>query len=244
MDTTNVIPKDDMTNCQRWQLDSFDSSNKQATSDSDQTDTPDHKTSSLSSNNNAESDDQKQFVSPTKEQKNQVFQQAQEDGYAAGFQVGRTAGYQEGKQAAEKEIKGELNRIQTILSELDQELQQIDQQVAQDLLTLALDIAKKMINEALKIRPELVLPVVQEAIRQLPQATQHPRLFLHPDDALLINNHLKDELSQSNWKICNDEKIERGGCRVETARSEVDASLSTRWQRIIASIGQENNWLE
>jgi flagellar assembly protein FliH len=239
--TTHVIPKEDMTPFQRWKMDPLDSPNKQGASTSSQSDTSDQEVKPPASN---ASEKQSPLTLPTEEQVDQVFQQAQKEGYSAGFQAGRSAGYQEGKQAAETEIKGEVKRIQAILSELDQELHQIDQQVAQDLLTLALDLAKKMIMEALKIRPELVLPIVHEAIRQLPHATQHPRLFLHPDDAVLVSSRLNDELSQSDWKICTDEKIDRGGCRVDAAGSEIDAGLSTRWKRILATLGQENNWLE
>jgi flagellar assembly protein FliH len=239
--TTHVIPKEEMTPFQRWKLDSLDSPNTQGTSTLSQSNAPDQEAKPSA---NISSEKLSPLTLPTEEQIEKVFQQAQKDGYSAGFQSGRSAGYQEGRHAAETEIKGEVTRIQTILSELDRELYQIDQQVAQDLLTLALDLSKKMITEALKIRPELVLPIVHEAIRQLPHATQHPRLFLHPDDATLVNSHLSDELSQSDWKICTDEKIERGGCRVDAAGSEVDASLSTRWQRILAALGQESNWLE
>ena len=38
--------------------------------------------------------------------------------------------------------------------------------------------------------------------------------------------------------------MERGGCRVETANSQIDASLATRWKRVVSSIGQDNSWLE
>ena len=206
-----------------------------------QVDKPENKAESPE---NSEPEKQNSSALPTAEQIDHVFQRAQEDGYSAGFQAGRAAGYQEGKQSAGIESQTEIKRIQAILSELDKELHQIDQQVAQDLLTLALDLAKTMVKDALQIRPDLVLPIVQEAIRQLPHAAQQPRLILHPDDALLVEKCLNDELSQSGWKICKDEKIERGGCRVEAAGSEVDASLSTRWQRILATLGQENNWLK
>ena len=239
--TTHVIPKENMTPYQRWQLDSLDSAKTQDTPASSQTDKTGQKAEPSTS---TDPEGQEPHTLPTKEQIEHIFQQAQEDGYSVGFQAGRSAGYQESRQNAEKELKNEIKHIQTILSELDRELHQIDQQVAQDLLTLALSLSKKMIIEALQIRPEIVLPIVQEAIRQLPHAAQHPRLHLHPDDALLVSNHLSDELSQSDWKVCKDEKIERGGCRVDAEGSEVDASLSTRWQRILATIGQENNWLE
>lgn len=239
--TTHVIPKKDTASVQRWKLDNLDKPKPQNPPEPSQVDQPDKVSESPA---NTEPEKQPTPALPTAEQINHVYQQAQEDGYSAGFQAGRAAGYQEGKQAADSETKNEIKRIQLILAELDQELHQIDQDVAQDLLTLALDLAKTMIKNALQIQPELVLPIVREAIGQLPHAAQHPRLFLHPDDALLVSHHLNDELSQADWKICQDEKIERGGCRIEASGSEVDGSLSTRWQQVLAKLGQENNWLK
>jgi flagellar assembly protein FliH len=72
----------------------------------------------------------------------------------------------------------------------------------------------------------------------------HPRLILHPDDATLVREQLGDQLSQSDWKIHEDAQIKRGGCRIEANGSEIDASMETRWQRIVATIGLEDGWLK
>jgi hypothetical protein len=37
--------------------------------------------------------------------------------------------------------------------------------------------------------------------------------------------------------------MDRGGCRVETASNQIDATTSTRWQRIAASLGKDSDWL-
>lgn len=152
----------------------------------------------------------------------------------------REEGYQEGKSLALTETQ----RLHSLVENLERELQQFDQQVAQDLLTLSLDVAKRMLGQALKIRPELVLTVVQEAIGCMPHFNQHAHLVLHPEDAVLVRSHLGEQLSHSGWKILEDGRIERGGCRVETAGSQIDATVPSRWQRVLAAIGQEGNWLE
>lgn len=100
-----------------------------------------------------------------------------------------------------------------------------------------------MISKALQVNPELIIPIVQEAMRHLPHTSHPPQLILHPDDAKLIHKHLSDQQSQSDWKICEDEKVEKGGCRIKTNGSEIDASTPTRWQQILTTIGQEDNWL-
>ena len=102
-----------------------------------------------------------------------------------------------------------------------------------------------MVTQALKLKPELIVPIVQKAIRNLPNMTmQHPRLYLHPDDAKIVHHYLDEQLTQDNWSIREDEQLSRGGCHIETNNSEMNASLEVRWQRILSAIGQQDTWLE
>jgi len=40
-----------------------------------------------------------------------------------------------------------------------------------------------------------------------------------------------------------DEQIERGGCRVKTEASDVDATLQGRWGKVVATLGRNDEWL-
>lgn len=172
---------------------------------------------------------------PTAAEVEHIHQQAHEEGYAAGAQKAR---------AEEQAARDEAQRLAGIIGALDQELQQVDQQVAQNLLDLAMEMAKQMLLQALKVKPELLLSVVNEAISELPHFSQHAHLILHPSDAELVRSKMGEQLDHTGWKIFEDAQIERGGCRVETAHSQIDASLATRWKRVVSSIGQDNSWLE
>jgi flagellar assembly protein FliH len=44
--------------------------------------------------------------------------------------------------------------------------------------------------------------------------------------------------------VVEDPQIERGGCRLETPSTEIDATLETRWRRVIASLGRDDPWIE
>jgi flagellar assembly protein FliH len=68
-------------------------------------------------------------------------------------------------------------------------------------------------------------------------------LFLHPDDAAHVKECLQDDLAQADWRIVEDPNIQRGGCRVETASNQIDASIGTRWQRIARALGKSSEWL-
>lgn len=169
---------------------------------------------------------------PTAEQVERICEQAREESHAAGYAQGKA------------QAQAEAERLQALLGNLERELQRLDQHVAQDLLALSLDVARQMLCQAFKVRPELVLPVVQEAIRCLPHVNQHAHLILHPDDAALVRSHRGEQLAHSDWKIIEDARIERGGCRVETGSAQIDATVSSRWQRVLAAIGQDGGWLE
>ncbi|RFC41229.1 MAG: flagellar assembly protein FliH [Candidatus Nitrotoga sp. CP45] len=169
---------------------------------------------------------------PTAAQIEHIHMQAHEEGYQAGYVEGM------------KQAGTEAQRIAKMLESLNKELQNVDQQIAQDLLNLALEIAKQMLQQALKIKPELLLSVVHAAIGELPYFNQNAHLVLHSDDAVLLRASMGEQLLHTGWKIFEDNQIERGGCRVETAHSQIDATLPKRWQRVVASIGQDNAWLE
>ena len=169
---------------------------------------------------------------PTAAQLEHIHIQAHEEGYQAGYAEGM------------KQAGTEAQRMEKMLESLNKELQQVDQQIAQDLLNLALEISKQMLQQALKIKPELLLNVVRAAINELPYFNQNAHLVLHSDDAALLRTSMGEQLLHTGWKIFEDNQIERGGCRVETAHSQIDATLPKRWQRVVASIGQENAWLE
>lgn len=168
---------------------------------------------------------------PTAEQVERIHLQSREEGYAAGYQEGRAQAMQEAQ------------RLRTLLEELGRALHELDQTVADELLKLALDIARQMLGQALKLRPELVLPVIQEAVRCLPQFDQTVRVILHPQDAALVSSYIAEHPAASGWIIVEDARLERGGCRAETANSEVDATLQNRWRRVVAALGSTEEWL-
>ena len=164
-----------------------------------------------------------------------IRQQAHDEGYTQGHNAGYAAGIQQ--------ARTEAAQIHTLLQTLQNALNQMDEQLAQSLLDLSLEIARKMTGEILQERPEIILKIVNEAIGGLPHFNQNAHLILHPDDAELLRKQMGEELSHTGWKIFTDAKIRRGGCRVETAHTQVDAATETRWKRIIESIGQDKSWL-
>ncbi len=179
-----------------------------------------------------------EVVLPTVEEIEAIRQQARDEGLAAGRQEGYDAGYAEGQAQGQQEAA----HLAALAASYEKALHGLEQAMANDMLGLALDMAKQILRESLNLKPEAVLPVVQEAIGVLVQTTRHPVLVLHPDDAALVRKHLAAELSHLPWKIVEDGQMGRGGCRVESETIEIDATLENRWKRLAEALGRHDSW--
>jgi flagellar assembly protein FliH len=166
-------------------------------------------------------------VLPTADEIEALQQRAHDEGFAAGL----------------LEAQQEVRRLAAISGALQGAVSGIEAEVAEALLGLSLDLAQQIIRQSLAIRPELVLPVVQEALRGLAGSYQNNILLLHPADAELVSRHASEELAKNNWRIVVDERIEAGGCRVESSTGEVNATLAQRWQLAMANLGRNDAWI-
>ncbi len=167
---------------------------------------------------------------PTVEDIERIHRDAHKQGY--------DAGYEEGTARARMEAL----RLHTLVEQLDGALAALDQQVAEELLGLSLEVARRVVRQAIKARPEAILDVVREALNQLPQ--QHAAIHLHPEDAALVRSHLGDQLAHLGHRIVEEPGQARGGLRIEAGASQLDASLASRWQRAVESIGASAEWVE
>lgn len=233
---TGFVPKEKLTAYQRWELAAFD-------------ETGEPPPSTLPPGESVASAEDSADLSPpltlaTAEEIERIYAEAHEsgrsEGHSEGHSEGRAAGYEEG--LAQTRI--EAAQIDTLLKNLQHSLQGFDQSVADQLLALSIEVANQVLRQSLRVKPDLLLPIVREAVAALPPHQGHPVLFLNPDDAALVRTHLGEQLSHNNWRIIEDSRLEAGGCRVEVGTSEIDATVETRWRRVIESIGVSQDWLD
>lgn len=218
--SANVIPKEQQTAYQRWEMASFGEAR------------PSTKASP--------SADEAQLAALREKSRLQGYAEGKQQGHEEGCKAGYTAGLEQGRSDAAKEIAC----LQQLAEGFRSELTQANEVIAQDMLNLALDLAKAMLKTALQVKPELVLPIVSEAVRYLPTLQQPALLYLHPMDAQLVLRAMEAELSKAGWRVVEDVQMERGGCRIETGSNQIDATAPVRWQRIAAALGQDSNWME
>lgn len=228
-----IIPKEEMTPYQRWELASFNEE-------------PEPEPEPLPVEEDLE--EPPPVPQLTAEQLDAIREAARQEGFAEGrehgLQAGRSEGYMAGLQQGQTEVNEVIQHFRQIAVNFSTEVSQCSESMAPELLELALDLAKAMLKTALQVRPELVLPTVTAALQTLPVLQLPATLTLHPEDAALVRQHLGEELLQQGWRIDDDAHMERGGCRVETRTNQIDASPQTRWKRLGESLSKQLDWLD
>lgn len=184
------------------------------------------------------------IVYPTVEELEQIREEARQDGYDEGHAAGHADATEEVKKVADEALKQELQKVQVLADNFSTALQDADQLIANEVLDLALQLAKGMLKNALQVKPELILPIVRDAIEYLPSLQQPALLVLHPDDAPTVRAGLGEELDKGGWRVIEDPSVGRGGCKVDTASNTIDASAAARWQRLSHALGKEVDWLD
>ena len=201
-----VIPKEQLSAYQRWELSALEDPQPSAEVNTVQL--------------------------PTAEEIDHIHQQAYQEGFAAGMKDGL------------QEAQLSVETMNKLMGGLIESLQQFDQELADETLELAVGIARQMVRETIRLKPEIAVSVVRDAMASLPHSNQHVILYLNPQDSALVRAFLDKEGHHGTWRIVEEAHMERGGCRLETASSEIDAMVESRWKRIASALGSDIDWTE
>ncbi|MBQ5950256.1 flagellar assembly protein FliH [Massilia sp. ST3] len=230
-----VIPKEQQSAYQRWEMASFNERPAPAPAPAQQVPV----------------EIVPQVVLPSVEEIEAMREAARHEGYLQGLQEGREQGYAEGRaqgyadgaEAGQTEAATELEHVRAIAATFGDAVAAADETIAADVLELALRLARGMVRTAFDVRPELIVPIVREAIGYLPVLQQPALLSLHPEDALIVRQTMADELTKGGWRIIEDASLARGGCKVETASNQIDAQAQARWHRLTHALGANIEWM-
>jgi len=159
-------------------------------------------------------------------------------------EAARAEGYAEGVAAGRVEGEQACGRMKQLVESFGNTLDNLDFQLADMVLALALDVARQVVAGELAARPERILDVVNLALKQMAETSREARLLLNPEDAALVRPHLEQVLDKNRLRIVEDVRIMRGGCLIETSQGDLDATLPARWRQVVQVLGSNRNWIE
>ena len=156
------------------------------------------------------------------------------------YESGRADGLREGKASAAADAR----HLRELCAVITLQGKDINQQLADDLLRLALALAQQMVRRTIAIHPEVIIALLQDALTQMSNAATQLTLTLHPADAVLVRARLAEQSEFENWKIVESTAIQRGGAVLHSAASHMDATVETRWQHLTRKLGLDDTWLD
>ncbi|WP_457666141.1 flagellar assembly protein FliH [Thiolapillus sp.] len=178
---------------------------------------------------NPEEKVQKAAQPPTAAQLEEVHRQARQEGFQQGLEEGLREGQ---RQSAEK-----IKRLDGLLQYLARPFEQLDSQVEEQLVMLSLAVARQLVRREIKSDPGQIVGVIREAMGLLPVAAGKVQVELHPEDAALVREVLNlDEDDERSWRIREVPTLSRGGCRIATSTSNIDATVEGRLNKVIAEV--------
>jgi flagellar assembly protein FliH len=236
---SRIIPKEQLAGYQRWQIGSFD---KPATPSAAPTEKAQASPApeGLLDSSMSESGTVVEIPFPTADDLARINDAARTEGYQAGYEEGLAVG----KAEFDARTADQTAQFSTIIGNLQVSLAHLDQNISDQLLDLSIEIAAQVLRSALTVHRELLLPTIREALAELPLHHGTISLHLSPADAEALSALLKDQLAHTGAHIVPDVSIAEGGCQIKAGSSEIDASIETRWRRVIEAIGIEaTQWL-
>ncbi|MEJ2592272.1 MAG: flagellar assembly protein FliH [Candidatus Thiodiazotropha sp.] len=173
---------------------------------------------------------------PTLAQLERLQKEAYEEGYGKGRQEGFEFGHKEGLEQARQTLQRYTDQFERLLSTFEHPLRELDNQVERELLSLVIAIVRQLVRREVKSDPNLIIGVVREALSILPVNSRNVRLMVHPEDAELIRDIYALGDTEVGWKLVEDPVVNRGGCKVVTDTSQIDATLDSRLASLIAPL--------
>ena len=158
-----------------------------------------------------------------------ILKKQLDDYYRMGFREGQEKTKRDLEQDYSNRLIRKYEDVYNILQQYDSHLLDLEKAFESLVIETAFEMAKKIVQREVEDRT-MINENVREAINKIIGANE-VRLKLHPQDYNELTEESKNMLHTSSFqkiKIDPDERIEKGGCYIETEIGSVDARISTQ----------------
>ncbi|HLU62769.1 MAG TPA: FliH/SctL family protein [Gammaproteobacteria bacterium] len=155
------------------------------------------------------------------------------------YEEGKAQGLEEGRRIAADVLRQKLAALDNIFSTLHAPLEKLDDDVMREITQLATTVAMQIVQHELSVNPGIIADCVRRAVDRVASGADRLRVYLHPEDAALLREMMTLDDIERSWRVIEDASMSRGGCRVETATSSVNATLEARIGNLLdAALGE------
>ncbi len=167
------------------------------------------------------------YLNDLEKLKEKTLEQARKEGFAKGLE--------EGKIQARHSLGAEFATIKNMIEQLNIHKKSIMENLEEDILTVSIAIAEKIVREKVDKNEEYVLQSLKFILMTIPQIKKLI-VYLNPEDYALFNSkkeQLGDLLNRyEEVKVVDDKRVEKGGVVVETENGNIDGQVSSQIEKI------------
>lgn len=170
------------------------------------------------------------------------FKTGHAEGQEAGRAEGQAQGLSQGLAQADAQISAQVDHLAAVAEKLLAPIAQVDREVEEQVMQLALGLAKELIRVEVKTNPQVILNTIREVVATLPVANREVQMHLHPDDIALVKQHFSEEdLAERQWKLFAEPSLNRGDVQVNSQETSVDYFIEDRIQHSLTMFAAMNN---
>jgi flagellar assembly protein FliH len=144
-------------------------------------------------------------------------------------------GFQDGQGAARNESGEQLDamamRLARTIEELSGMRQRFRHEAEEEVIALALAIARRILHRELTVAPEALVGLLKAALEKI-EAREVHRVRVRPEDVPRVQQHLDRMGLPQRVELIGDPALERGAIILDSSRGALDASVETQLAEI------------
>jgi flagellar assembly protein FliH len=157
------------------------------------------------------------------------------DDFEEKIQAAHQQGVQEGHRAARQEMGAQLEamhvRMARAIEEMSGMRQRFRHEAEEDVVALALAIARRILHRELTMAPDALLGLVKAALEKI-EAREVHHVRIRPEDAPMVKQFLEKMGLPQKVEVISDPGLERGSAILDSSRGALDASVETQLAEI------------
>ncbi len=156
--------------------------------------------------------------------------EAFEEAYQQGFQAGRQAGLET--------MTERVECLDQCIRALEKPFAELDDDVGNALVELALAASQQIVRREIQQDPGHIAGVLTQALDLLPVSSRDVQVYMHPQDVAVIREAYS-LTGREPWELFEDPAISRGGLRLTSENTSIDARVEKRLADMLALIAGE-----
>jgi flagellar assembly protein FliH len=140
------------------------------------------------------------------------------------------AGHAEGSAAADREMGDMMATMRNLVDMARVERHKLMESAEPELVKLAIGIAERVLHQQIALDRGVVVEMAKVAIGRLVEK-ESVTVRVNPGDLERMREHRDEMLSNGeikNFRVVEDQRVDRGGVVVETDGGTIDARISTQ----------------